>query len=276
VQEHEFHPFADAFPMMTSQEHAELVADIKANGQREAITRYHGKLLDGRNRDKACRELGIKPNYTDFGLDDDAALTFVISKNLVRRHLTTSQRAMIAAALSTLRHGQRKSDTSNDVSQVDAAKLLHVSLPTTQRARKVIEKGSPELAAAVRAGDVSVSAAVAQIASNQVAPIGTCAPATNGHDVGAGAEIDDPGESGHDTLASLDERVWSGPAEETATLCLARLLGHIIGKCEHLEGFFDKHPELDDEVIKASLNAVLEEGIERLKEAIQHIEKGQA
>jgi hypothetical protein len=162
ITEYEFHPFANAFPMMTDQEHAELVADIKANGQREAITRYHGKLLDGRNRDKACRELGIKPNYTDFGGDDAAALAFVISKNLVRRHLTTSQRAMIAADLATLAHGQRKSDTSIDVSQADAAKLLHVSLPTAQRARKVKEN-STELAAAVRAGDVSVSGAVAQI-----------------------------------------------------------------------------------------------------------------
>jgi ParB-like chromosome segregation protein Spo0J len=178
--QYEFHPFANAFPMMSDQEYRDLVADIKANGQREAITRYHGKLLDGRNREKACRELGIKPNFNDFGADDDAALAFVISKNLVRRHLTTSQRAMIAADLSTLRHGQRKSDTSNDVSQAEAAKLLHVSLPTTQRARKVKEN-SPELAAAVRAGDVSVSGAVVQIASNQAVPIGTAAPATNGH-----------------------------------------------------------------------------------------------
>jgi hypothetical protein len=72
-----------------------------------------------------------------------------------------------------------------------------------------------------------------------------------------------------------DERKWS-PAEEAATLHLARLVGRIIGSCEYLEGFFDTHRELDDEVIKTSFNAMFEEGIERLKEAIQHIEKGQA
>jgi hypothetical protein len=159
MKEYEFHPFADAFPMMSDQEHAELVADIKANGQREAITRYHGKLLDGRNRHEACRELGIKANYNDFGGDDDDALAFVISKNLVRRQLTASQRAMVADKLTTLELGQRKSDTSKDVSQPDAAKLVNASLPSTQRARTVRTKGTPELAAAVLEGDVPVTSA---------------------------------------------------------------------------------------------------------------------
>jgi hypothetical protein len=50
---YEFHPFADAFPMMTDREHAELVADIKANGLWEQISLYQDKILDGRNRYKA-------------------------------------------------------------------------------------------------------------------------------------------------------------------------------------------------------------------------------
>ena len=167
MHEYEFHPFANAFPMMTDQEHAELVADIKANGLEELIRLYDDKILDGRNRYRALLELELDP--ADYVIENDClictdkeALAYVISMNIMRRHLTTSQRAMIAADLSTLRHGQRKSDTSNDVSQADASKLLHVSLPTTPRARKVKEN-SPELATAVRAGDISVSRAVAQI-----------------------------------------------------------------------------------------------------------------
>jgi ParB-like chromosome segregation protein Spo0J len=179
MQEYEFHPFANAFPMMSDQEHAELVADIKANGQHEAIVLYHGKILDGRNRDRACHELGIEPRYVqldlllvlrrkavleqDWATGDAAAQAFVISKNLVRRHLTTSQRAMIAADLVTLGHGQRKSDTSIDVSQADAAKMTKTSLPTVQRASKVKQRGTPELVAAVKAGEVTLSAAVAQV-----------------------------------------------------------------------------------------------------------------
>jgi hypothetical protein len=156
---YEFHPFANAFPMMTDQEHAALVADIKASGLRELITRYDGKLLDGRNRDKACRELGIEPTYVEFDGDDAAALAFVISRNLMRRQLTASQRAMVADKLTTLKLGQRKSDTSKDVSQPEAAKLANASLPGTQRARTVRTKGTPELVAAVEQGDVPVTSA---------------------------------------------------------------------------------------------------------------------
>jgi hypothetical protein len=279
--QYEFHPFANKFRMMTDAEYRDLVADIKAHGEHEPIWLYQGKILDGRNRDKACRELGIKPNYSDFEGDDEQAEAFVYSMNVARRHLDESQRAMHAARSATLRSGQR-ADQVKGVSIGTAAKTHNVSRRTALRAKKVLDKGSPELVAAVDRGEIKVSAAVAQIEAptgkdGQAVPIGTAALATNGHDVGPGAESDDPGDGGHDTLASLlDKRVWSGPAEETATLCLARLIGHIIGKCEYLEGFFDKHPELDDDVIKASLNAVFEEGIERLKEAIQHIENGQA
>jgi hypothetical protein len=156
---YESHPFANAFPMMNEQEHAALVADINANGLRELITRYDGKLLDGRNRDEACRELGIEPTYVEFDGDDAAALAFVISKNLVRRQLTASQRAMVADKLTTLKLGQRKSDTSKDVSQPEAAKLANASLPGTQRARTVRTKGTPKLVAAVLEGDVPVTAA---------------------------------------------------------------------------------------------------------------------
>jgi ParB-like chromosome segregation protein Spo0J len=100
---YEFHPFADAFPMMTDREHAELVADIKANGLLEPIMFYQDKILDGRNRYKACRELGIRAMLHDFGGDDAEALAFVISKNLMRRQLTASQRAMVADNASQIR-----------------------------------------------------------------------------------------------------------------------------------------------------------------------------
>jgi hypothetical protein len=162
---YEFHPFADAFPMMSDQEHAALVADIKANGLYDSIMLYQGKILDGRNRYKALIELGRETRYCceDYDGGDDAALAFVITKNLVRRHLDASQRAMVAAKLSTLKHGQHKSDTSIDVSQADAAKRMNVSLPSTQRARKVIDKGDPELVAAVERGEIAVSKAAKQI-----------------------------------------------------------------------------------------------------------------
>src|SRR5215813_6938268 len=103
----EFHPLANVFPLMEGEEFDELVADIKANGQHEPVTVYEGEILDGRNRYRACRRLGIEPNFTAYTDDDPVA--FAVSLNLRRRHLDESQRAMVAAKLAKLAHGQRQS-----------------------------------------------------------------------------------------------------------------------------------------------------------------------
>jgi ParB-like chromosome segregation protein Spo0J len=161
MQEYKYHRFADAFPMMSALEYRELVADINAHGQREPITRYQQEILDGRNRDKACQELGIKPMYTDFEGNDEEALALAISMNVVRRHLSQSQLAMVAADLSGLQPGQH-GDQGQALPIGRAAAKLNVGERTVARARKVKEN-SPELAAKVRAGEVTVSAAVAQL-----------------------------------------------------------------------------------------------------------------
>lgn len=65
----------------------------------------------------------------------------------------------MADKIATLREG-RPSKTAQTcaVSQDEAAKKLNVSRRTIQKARVVLEKGVPELQAAVEAGHVSVSA----------------------------------------------------------------------------------------------------------------------
>jgi N6-adenosine-specific RNA methylase IME4/ParB-like chromosome segregation protein Spo0J len=153
-----FHPLANLFPPLDGTEFDELVADIRANGLREPIILFEGAILDGRNRLRACEVAGIQTAFRPYRGNDP--LGYVISVNLRRRHLSESQRAMVAAKLATLTHGQRQSGQLAGVpTQDEAAALLNVGERSVRRAAEVRDQGIAELQSAVERGEVSVSAA---------------------------------------------------------------------------------------------------------------------
>lgn len=159
----EFHPLANIFPLLDGQAFSDLIADVIKHGIREPVWLFDGQLLDGRNRWRASQAAGVDCPTRDY--EGDRPAEFVVSLNLHRRHLSESQRAMVAAKLSTMGQGARTDLASIEAtSQVDAAELLNVSRSAVQRAKTVVDDGAPELIAAVERGDVAVSAA-AQVAS---------------------------------------------------------------------------------------------------------------
>lgn len=155
-----WHPYAEIFPWMDDAAFNELVEDIRKNGVLEPIVFIGNAILDGRNRYEAARQLGVE--YPRIEYDGDDPLSFVIAKNLARRHMSEAQRALAAKRISTARQGERRdlpAIEGKSITQEEAAKLLNVSVASVERASTVIEKGAPELIAAVEAGEVSVSAA---------------------------------------------------------------------------------------------------------------------
>ena len=66
LPKYENHPFADLFPMMGAAEHKELADDIESNGLYDKIWLYEGKVLDGRNRLKACAERDVDPKFEEY------------------------------------------------------------------------------------------------------------------------------------------------------------------------------------------------------------------
>lgn len=93
------HPMAAIFPEIGGDDFTKLVADILSYGVREPVWIYEGKILDGRNRYRACVKAGKDCPTREFTGSRQEALALVWSMNRERRHLTPSQ----AAAAETIR-----------------------------------------------------------------------------------------------------------------------------------------------------------------------------
>jgi len=103
------HPLAEMFPLLRGAEFDDLVEDIRKHGLREPISLFEQRIIDGRNRERACIKAGVEPRYHSIEFDNhDAAAAYVISKNMRRRHLAPKQRRELIEKV--LRADPTKSD----------------------------------------------------------------------------------------------------------------------------------------------------------------------
>jgi len=154
------HPAATLFPLIEGKEFDALVEDIRTHGQMEPIVLDSAnRLIDGRNRARACQVLGMDVDERVY--DGDDVTQFVISHNLHRRHLTDGQRAMVAAKIATGRPGQWQNPDIRVLppTQTEAASLLNVGTNQVEQARKVVKKGTPGLVDLVEQGKAPVTTA---------------------------------------------------------------------------------------------------------------------
>lgn len=171
MKDYEHHPISDLFPLTSTADIKELAADIAENGLQFPIIIYEGKILDGRHRYEACSIAKIKPRFENYHGDDP--MSFVLSANLRRRHLTDGQRAMIAAKMANMKQGERTDTIGSNggsepsvnypkVSQSEAAEALDVSTHSVGKAAKILD-ASPKLTKQVEAGKISLNAAHKQV-----------------------------------------------------------------------------------------------------------------
>ena len=160
--------FANIFPLMEGEALDELVDSIKKNGLRHKIVTYQGKIIDGRNRYIACTKAGYVLNgshFTEWAGKEEGLLDFVVDENRNRRHLTVSQKAMVATRIASIvQGGDRKSEDFKAakealVSQHDAARMMGISRGSVQRAKIVTDRGIPEVVKAVEEGKMTVGKA---------------------------------------------------------------------------------------------------------------------
>ena len=127
---YEVHPDADLFPMLGEMERSDLARDIQAHGLQEPIVAKGREIWDGRNRLVACWDANVKPTFKE----PPAGVTahdFIVSANIMRRHLTTEQRSNLAAKL--LKINPARSDRA-------VAKQVKLSPPKIAKIRKEEER----------------------------------------------------------------------------------------------------------------------------------------
>ena len=168
MTQHELHPLCTLFPRLAGAEFDALVADIKVNGLTQPITTHNGMILDGGNRYRACVEAGVEPTFRKFAGTN--VVTFVLSANLHRRHLSAGQQAAIVASAQDWAQAQtvgnpafkQKCNVAPLATATSRAAESGASLRTQKMADKVA-KADPALAIEVGHGTVSLPKAVAQV-----------------------------------------------------------------------------------------------------------------
>lgn len=157
------HSYADLFPMMNDSEFKELKKDIKENGflPDQQILVYDDKILDGRNRYKACKELGIEPQLKEW--KGKNALQYVISTNVHRRHMNESQRAMVGSKIANLSLGDNQHTASAHMpTQKEVSQMLNIG-ERNLRIAKEITKKRPEAVKEIEFGKLKLGAVYREI-----------------------------------------------------------------------------------------------------------------
>ena len=128
---------AGIVPMALPSEQAALTEDILKNGLREPVVLWHGEIVDGRCRQKACILAGkpIMAKDLDDNLTEEEVAIFVKSVN-TRRNLTLTQKIIVGC--------KESMNPTNTKTVAEIAKSWGVAETSIKNA-KFIAKERPDL-----------------------------------------------------------------------------------------------------------------------------------
>jgi len=154
ITEYEFHNIANIYPLAKEEEFELLKESIQKRGQLSPIVIFDKKIIDGRNRYLACKDLSRVPIVEVFTGTEDEARKYAIELNSGRRHMAKTQSAMMAAEYVLT----SRTDTCKKVSVSTAAKMFLVSEKYITRAMSIIDKDKA-MAKEVLGGKLTISQA---------------------------------------------------------------------------------------------------------------------
>lgn len=165
------HELCSIFPKLDEYDFNNLVDSIRSKGLIEPITlSKDGLVLDGQNRYLACLEAGIEPRFVEF--DGDDLISFVLSKNMHRRHLSKGQQAAIISSMADWENAHevgsnqhsRVVNINHPLSTIEGRSEESGASRSTQKKADAVSKADPDLVKKVARGEVSLEQAVKQVA----------------------------------------------------------------------------------------------------------------
>jgi len=169
------HKYCSMIPPMSKDEFSTLKDSISRDGLLVPIVMLGDEILDGRHRYQACKDLGIEPITEQYAGDNP--FNYAISLNATRRHLSQSQRAMLASSIATLKRGGVRigqnttaSQSANlplEVTQKQAAKELNVSERMVKTASYIGKTAPSIITESVESGAITLNAATKLIKNTE-------------------------------------------------------------------------------------------------------------
>ena len=184
------HPLTNRMPIKPEHEYEALEESIRIHGLQQPLIRFEGKVLDGRHRLRACKELGIPVAVLDFVGSTEDALVYVLQANQYHHDYGAGQRAAVAAMLmpdvsemvaqgrlekvraawDAKRAGGCSQKIGNNLGTTDTRTRSHAIVGQMMRVNHAyvehalrIQRDAPELFKQLHAGTITMQAAIKKL-----------------------------------------------------------------------------------------------------------------
>ena len=177
--------FEGVKPKLSTREFANLTEDIRQHGVLTPILVYKGKIIDGHNRYRICKEYNIPFETKEMNFSSDSeAIVWIIKEQVGKRNLTPFQRCEMVlkyepeikadierhrkAAISHFRRTGEVMEAGSDTGTI-LGNMVGVSRHSIFRVKRILEIDDEETKELARAGKISIHYAYMSLTSKPTA-----------------------------------------------------------------------------------------------------------